>query len=315
MILVTGGCGFIGMHTVRALLDAGQDVVAGYHSTRREPVIWSDAIGSRLHIEEVDVANAHQLNAVVGKHNVDGIIHLAMPGYGKLTAAQDFATNMPGLLNVLEAAREHRMKRVTMMSSSAVYGGLPEGPFVEGASLPMQSTSATEAYKKAWEILGFHFAERAGIDVAAARVPGIYGPLYYSMVNLPSRLCHAAARGTEPNFEGAIGGVPKEDAEMDFLFVKDCARGLSLLQLADNPAHRVYNFGVGHATKLGELRDAILDAEPNAKIRLNSGGGAAQSPQRYLDISRAKADLGFQPAYDINRGVAEYLHWLASHPQ
>jgi UDP-glucose 4-epimerase len=196
-----------------------------------------------------------------------------------------------------------------------VYGGLAEGPFVENALLPMQSTSATEAYKKVWEILGFHFAERAGIDVAAARVPGIYGPLYYSMVNLPSRLCHAAARGAEPDFRGAIGGVPKEDTEMDFLFVKDCAHGLALLQLAENLAHRVYNFGVGHAVKLGELRDAILDVEPNAEIKLESGGGTAQSPQRYLDISRARADLAFEPAYDIKRGVAEYLHWLAGHPQ
>jgi UDP-glucose 4-epimerase len=315
MMLVTGGCGFIGMHTVRALLDAGQAVVAGYHSTRREPEIWSDAIGSRLHVEEVDVANAEQLNAVVREYNVDGIVHLAMPGYGKLSAAQDFATNMPGLLNVLEAAREYRMKRVTMMSSSAVYGGLAEGPFLEDALLPMQSTGATEAYKKAWEILGFHFGERAGIDVAAARVPGIYGPLYYSMVNLPSRLCHAAARGTEPNFQGAIGGVPKEDTEMDFLFVKDCARGLTLLQTAENPAHRVYNFGVGHAVKLGQLRDAILDTDPKAPIRLEPGGDAGKSAERYLDISRARADLGFEPAYDIKRGVAEYLHWLASHPQ
>ena len=315
MILVTGGCGFIGMHTVRALLDAGEGVVAGYHSTRREPEIWSDALGSRLHVEEVDVADTAQLNAVVQKHNVDGIVHLAMPGYGKLTAAQDFATNMPGLLNVLEAAREHSMKRVTLMSSSAVYAGLPEGPFVEDARLPMQSTSPTEAYKKAWEILAFHFADRAGIDVAAARVPGIYGPLYYSMMNLPSRLCHAAARGTEPNFQGAIGGAPKLETEMDFLFVKDCARGLMLLQTADNPAHRVYNFGTGNSVRNRELVEAVLDVEPNAQIKLEPGGGNGQSPRRYLDISRARADLGFEPAYDIKRGVAEFLHWLGSHPQ
>ena len=59
MILVTGGNGFIGMHTTRKLLDAGESVVVGYNNAQREPDFWKDEIGKRVFSERVDTTNAH----------------------------------------------------------------------------------------------------------------------------------------------------------------------------------------------------------------------------------------------------------------
>ena len=61
MILITGGMGFIGMHTVRQLLDAGEDVVIGVHSSRREPDIFKDEIGKRVQIAQLDVTSGFGL--------------------------------------------------------------------------------------------------------------------------------------------------------------------------------------------------------------------------------------------------------------
>lgn len=313
MILVTGANGFIGMHTTRAFLDAGESVVMGYNSARREPEFLKDEIGRRVFPERVNVADRQQVNAAIEKHGVTGIVHLAMPGYGKFDAAGDFATNMPGLLNVLEATREHGLRRLTIMSSSAVYDGVPEGPFREDMRVTMESTNATEAYKKAWEVLAGHYADRSNISIAAARVPGIYGPMYYSMKNIASRLCHAGAQGNAPDFEGAIGGQPKADTEWDFCFVKDCARGLALIHMADSLSHRAYNIGPGRAVTTREMAEAVLEVAPYTPISLERGGNPSQS--RYLDISRSRSELGFEPEYDIQRGVATYVEWLKTHPQ
>lgn len=313
MILVTGANGFIGMHTTKAFVDAGESVVMGYNSARREPEFLEDQIGKRVFPEPVNVADRGQIDAAIQKHGVTGIVHLAMPGYGKFDAAGDYATNMPGLLNVLEATREHGLRRLTIMSSSAVYESVPEGPFQEDVGVSMESHSPTEAYKKAWEILAGHFADRANISIAAARVPGIYGPMYYSMKNVASRLCHAGARGTTPDFEGAIGGVPKADTEWDFCFVNDCARGLVLIHQADSLRHRAYNIGPGRAATTREIAEAVLEVSPDTPISLERGGGPSQS--RYLDISRSRSELGYEPEYDIHRGVATYVGWLAKHDQ
>ena len=105
MIVVTGGVGFIGMHTVRALLDAGEQVVPTSHRAWRIPEFWEAEVGKRVFPEVLDVNNAHDAIELVRKHGVTGIVHLAGPPFAGVTPANDYATNMSGLLNLLEAAR------------------------------------------------------------------------------------------------------------------------------------------------------------------------------------------------------------------
>src|SRR5437879_9734694 len=114
----------------------------------------------------------------------------------------------------------------------------------------MEANNATEAYKKSFEVLGLFYASQTGMDVVSARISGIFGPLYHSMANLPSRLTHAAVKGEEPNFGGGPrgGGVPFEDDAGDLCYVKDCGKGLQLLQMADKLQHRIYNVASGVAT-------------------------------------------------------------------
>ena len=111
MQLITGGMGFIGLHTAKAILDAGEDVVLTMWHTRREPDFIQPYLGNRAQVEVVDVVDKDALIAAGKKHNVDGIVHLAVPGLGALTPAEDFQTNMEGLLNILQVAEELKVKR------------------------------------------------------------------------------------------------------------------------------------------------------------------------------------------------------------
>ena len=314
MILVTGGMGFIGLHVVKSLLDAGQDVVLTWNRTWRVPDFWADEVGKRVLTERVDVSNPYEVMGVAAQHNVESIVHLAAPGIGQSAVTQDYSTNMLGLINVIEAARALSVRRLTYVSSSTLYAGLREGPYKEDAPLPLESRNATEAFKKAGEIMLLHYAERYKLDVVSVRPRAVYGPLYYSMANLPSRLAHAAVKGVEPNYGPA--GIPYAADTGDFTYVKDCAEVTRVVHLADRLQHRTYNVGGGRAFTMQELADAVRSVISDAKIELQPGQNPRGNPRdNYLDLARVKDEFGFTPSYPVEKGMPDYIRWLGSHEQ
>ena len=315
MILITGGMGFIGLHTARSILDAGEDVVITRYAAWREPDFIKDEYGKRVTIERVDVTSAHDVMNVVHKHRVTGIVHLAVPGLAALSPAEDYRVNTAGLMSVLEAARVWQVKRVTLASSIAVYSGLTHGPFHEDDPLPLQSSNPTEAFKKVWEVLAFHYADRTGLDLVSMRIGGIWGPVYHSMANLPSRLCHAAVKGTDPNLAGGRGGAPFAEDAGDLCYVKDCAQGIRLLQMADKLESRIYNIGGGAGVTNGALLEAVKKSVPDTSVTLPPGRSPRFRQDPYMDIGRISRELGYQPKYDVVQGVAEYVAWLRENQQ
>lgn len=79
--------GFIGLHTARAFLDAGEDIVVTRYRTTRRPSFIAEELGKRLFIEEVDMTDGARLLEAAGRHNVTGIVHLAVPALQGLTPA------------------------------------------------------------------------------------------------------------------------------------------------------------------------------------------------------------------------------------
>jgi UDP-glucose 4-epimerase len=308
--LITGGMGFIGLHTARAFLDAGEDVVITHFQTWREPSFIKAEYHKRVQIEKVDVTDRDGLMALGKKYQIDRIAHLAVPGLGALGPVHDLRTNITGLTHVLEAALAWGVRRLTLASSVAVYAGLPEGPFVEDALLPIASGNPTETFKKAWEILALHFAARTGLEIIAMRIGGIWGPLYHSMANLPSRLTHAAVKGIDPALASSRGGVPFAEDSGDMCYVKDCAQGIGLLTLTEKLPHNIYNVGSGRATTNGELLAAVKQAMPTCTLELKAGRSPRWRQDVYMDISRIKADTGYEPRYTVETGVRDYVAWL-----
>jgi len=314
MILITGGMGFIGLHTARRFLDAGENVIITQFQQRREPDFIKDELGKRVFVERLDVTNAHAVLDVVQRHKVTGIVDLVAPALNALSPAEDYHVNMDGLINILEAARLFDVKRVVLGSSIGVYSGVPEGPYREDMFLPVTSSNPTETWKKAWEITGLHYADRTGLDVVSARLSGIYGPLYHTLMNLPSRMCHAASKGVDADFAGARGGVPFGEDQSDFCYVKDCAQGLQRLQMAEKLPTRIYNVAAGVARSNQDVANAVQKVVPNVEIKLQPGRSPRYRPNQYLDITRAHDDVGYAPEYPIERAVEDYIGWLRKNP-
>lgn len=307
-VLITGGMGFTGLHTARALLDAGEDVAITWYQTWREPDFIRDEYNKRVKIERIDVTSPHDMLDAVRKHEVSDICHLAVPGLGALSPAEDFRVNMAGLINVLEAGRLSGVRRISVASSQTVYAGVPEGPFREDVNLPAHSRSSTEAFKKAWEILAIHWGDRTGVEVVILRLGGICGPLYHTLSNLMSRLVHAAVKGTEPDY--GRGGVPFAEDTQDWGYVKNLALAIQLLHTTEKLNHRIYNVGGGRAVTNEEVVDSIHKLIPDAKLPMQDGRGPRWRPNGHMDLARLKEDTGYKARYEIPDAVADYIKWL-----
>ena len=135
MILIVGGMGFIGLNTALRFVEVGEKVVISQHSTHRVPGVLKD----RVVTARMDVTNPYEVFDVVRRHKVESIVNLMAPPARSVSTQADYHLYTAGLQNVLEAARTFGLRRVSLGSSVAVYGGLPSGPFSEDTTLPVRS--------------------------------------------------------------------------------------------------------------------------------------------------------------------------------
>ena len=304
-VLITGGMGFVGLHAARCFLDAGSRVLLTRYRTWRAPdILAAELGGDHLAVEQVDLADGWALLEVVRRYGVRSLLHLAGPPLDTPPAAA-YTAALTGLINVLEAARQQGLERVTVASSIAVYAGAGPGPWREEQPLPAASGNQVGAIKKAVEALALDYGSHTGLDVRVIRLAGIYGPLYHSMANLPSRLCHAAVAGQQPDLRDVRPAA-------DLCYVKDAAAGIQRLHAATRLHYPIYNLGSGRAATTQELVAAVARAAPEAHFELHAEDPPAAG---WMDISRAQRDADYKPGYDLDAGVADYIAWLKGHTE
>lgn len=311
MILVTGGMGFIGLHTAHYLASAGEKVLITRFRRSRNPEFLLPFLDSgQVQVAAMDVSDPFSVLEAMAAHRVTSVLHLAVPELGGVGVGREIDVNVGGIRNVLSAAGALGIERVTMASSVAVYAGSGDGPWTEDAPLPIVSPSATSAFKKAEEILALHYADRSGMDVSCVRIGVVYGPLYHSLSNLPSRLVHAAVRpGTELPPRPSVPGARRDLS--DLLHVHDCAAGLALVHLAES-RRRIYNLGGGRAVPDRDVAAAVARAVPGWVAPEAGSDPLDDSSSRYMDLGTV-AQVGFKPRYSLDEGIADYAEWLRHH--
>ncbi|MBM7785305.1 NAD-dependent epimerase/dehydratase family protein [Tenggerimyces flavus] len=300
MILVTGGLGFIGAHTARALLDLGESCLL---ISRRPSSLPSFLASSGVVVDAVDAGDRSALLALGARHEITGIVHLAS---SQPPEALDFLeANTQLLFNVLAAGLAWGVRRVSLASSIGVYVGVPSLPFGEDVPLPPGTRGGPlGTFKRVSELVSSVVADASSLDVVQLRISTAWGPLvdpaspYFAL----PRLVHAAVRGTP------AGEPPYAEDGTDLCYVKDLARGIALLQVADGLKHRTYNVGSGRVTTNAEVAAALSGAVPGADVPLTPGRKVRRNT--YLDVTRIAEDVGYAPAYDTDRGIADYVAWL-----
>ncbi|MGW3268665.1 NAD-dependent epimerase/dehydratase family protein [Streptomyces sp. NPDC001056] len=309
MILVTGGAGFIGSHTVRALHGAGEECVL---LQRRAPAVPPRLADLPVAMAQGDITDLDSLRAVGRRYAITGIVHLAITLPWETDdgdAAGTAGRALDGFLNIVRVAQEWGVRRVVVAGTIGVYGGVAvDGALGEDLPLPMRHFHAIPTLKKITELLAGQLAAETGIEIVTARISGTWGPgghLPDPFFPAPS-LAHAAARRGAPDLSGLAHQPYAEDA-LDLAYVKDTGRALALLQLAPRLRHMTYNVGSGRATSNAEVIEAITSVEPGFRAELPSRDAA---PPRWLDTTRLREDTGFRPEYDTAAAAADYIAWL-----
>ncbi|MGD8208654.1 MAG: hypothetical protein PVF32_02240, partial [Desulfobacterales bacterium] len=99
------------------------------------------------------------------------------------------------------------------------------------------------------------------------------------------------------------------DQKLDFTYIEDAARGTAMLYQAENPKHSIYNIATGVPTSVGKVAKLAQIYSP-FKVKIKIGPGELMQRAHALDIGRAKEELGFEPRYDIEKGIQKYAAWM-----
>jgi UDP-glucose 4-epimerase len=301
-ILITGGCGFLGQYLATDLVMHGYHVVL--FDVREDRSLLDDHVDTKnCKVVVGDVTNISELTDAIIKEKAKSIIHT--PRLQKddraLRPYHGLRLGLLGTCHVFEAARILKLKRVTYISSGAVYDPklktcTEDSPFF--LDMPMELHACV---KVSCEMIGLKYSQMYGVDFVSARVCGIYGPGGTSPHNMYILVTNAVQ---DKKTEFKKGG----DHRFEFIYVKDAAQGVRRIHTAPQLKHRVYNVGTGQNHSLFEMAAQIKKCIPAADISLGPGLIEDFWVQRNpMDISRAK-ELGYTPEYDLEKGITEYIH-------
>ncbi|HET9456688.1 MAG TPA: NAD(P)-dependent oxidoreductase [Candidatus Limnocylindrales bacterium] len=313
-VLVTGARGAIGSWLIRELarrrvvvvgLDVAGEAVSRFPETATVPVIEGDLRDAAL-IREV-IRDLGQGHAGRPHGRAVRIVHLAA-----LVEAADrdpvaaIEVNALATARLLDAAAEAGVQRVVAMSTKGVMGQLPARylhPTYEPVpvDLPPSPRSVYESTKHLVEIAA-RWHRRHGADVAVVRLATTWGPgksaASHGAYSLHSEVVARAVRGERCRID------LHPDQGHDLIYYADVAAGLADLALSRRPlASPVYHLGSGKITTVGAFAAAVEAAFPG--VRVETGGAFATGRSCLMDVSVARRDAAYEPAWDVPRALAD----------
>jgi dTDP-glucose 4,6-dehydratase len=331
-LLVTGGAGFIGCNFVRlALAEADARVVvldkltyAG--SLENLADVWGHP---RLRFVAGDIADRAEVRSLFADERPGAVVNFAAESHVDRSiddASAFIHTNVVGTFELLEAARHQRSGgdgfRFLHVSTDEVYGSLgPTGAFTEATAYAPNSPYA--ASKAAADHLVRAYRETYGLPALITNCSNNYGPYQYPEKLIPLMVLNAVEGRPLPIY-GDGGNV------RDWLHVEDHCRGVLAALRLGRPGEK-YNLGgrsertnVQIVDRLCEVLDRELPAAANRALAARGAGAygdlksfVADRPghdRRYaIDDSKARRELGWEPRYDFDAGIAATVRWYLDH--
>jgi UDP-glucose 4-epimerase len=310
-VLITGA-GLIGCHAARELVQRG-DQVTLFDLTPREDYV-RQVVQSDVRIVRGDTRELPAVLEAMQQAEAECVIHTAglIGGNAQQVPYRGFQVNIGGTMNVAEAVRLLGVRRLLHASTQGVNdlsapqtAPLTEDFPVGGDNVYSASKVACEQVLKAYQLV-------YGFELALLRFAGVYGYGHYTGGSGIGQGMHALlAAALEGRPAPLGGGIP---ASNEMVYAKDVGRGVALAAHAERLPHHTYNIGSGVVVTPDDIVAALQRVVPGATA--SRSGPARPDRHRRLqpfDLSRARADLGYEPQYELDAGLRDFIAELQRH--
>jgi len=311
-LVLVGGAGLIGSHTVDQLLktDVGEIVIYDDFSRGSQENIAEALKDPRVSVFEIG-GNILQRDILAKAfEGADGVFHFAALW---LLQCHDFPrsafdVNIGGTFNVLEACLEKGVKRLVYSSSASVYGDAVEEPMTEDH--PFNNKNFYGATKIAGEAMCTAIHHRYGLPIVGLRYMNVYGPrqdYHGAYIAVIMRMLDAIDKGEPPTIFG------DGSEAFDFVAASDCGVANVKAMEADVPLG-YYNVGTGVRTSLKELAEMLLELTgSDLEIQYKERSQATLVKNRIGSPVKAEKEIGFKAQVDLREGLKALIDWRKNH--
>lgn len=330
-ILVTGGAGYIGSHTLIELINNNFNVVVvdNLVNSSRESLRRVEQItGHEIPFVEADVRDQSVLDDIFTTYSIDSVIHFAgLKAVGESVAKplEYYDNNLVSTLALLEAMRKHSVKQLVFSSSATVYGSPSELPLRETSTVGVGLTNPYGKTKYMIEqIIQDYCAADPAFEATILRYFNPIGAHESGQIGedpngIPNNLLPYVAQVAVGKLQsvGVFGDnydTPDGTGVRDYIHVVDLARGhVAALQHMKAGAN-VYNLGTGSGTSVLEIIKAFSKAcgrDLPYEIKPRRAGDIAAC---YADCSKAERELGWRAELSIEQACADSWRWQSQNP-
>ena len=311
-LLVIGGAGLIGSHTVDALLreDVGEVIVYDNFVRGRMENLVDARQDPRFKVYDIggDILQTDILEAAM--QGVDGVFHLAALWLLQCHEypRSAFDVNVRGTFNIMEACAKAGVQRLVYSSSASVYGDAVSEPMTEDH--PFNNKNFYGATKICGEAMLRAFHHRYGLDYVGLRYMNVYGPrqdYQGAYIAVIMKMLDAIDRGDRPTILG------DGSEAFDFVAVEDCAQA-NVCAMKASSTDAFYNVGTGTRTSLKQLAELLLELTGCTKpINYAPRSQATLVRNRIGCPNKASQEIGYIAAIKLREGLQRLIDWRASH--
>ena len=331
-ILVTGGAGYIGSHTVVELLDAGYEVVVvdNLSNSSKESLKRVEEItGKSVDFYENDIADMDAMDKIFSENDIDAVIHFAglkAVGESVEKPLEYYKNNISGTLNMCEVMRSHNVKNIIFSSSATVYGdpetvpitedcpkGVCTNPYGWTKSMLEQILMDINVSDPEWHVILLRYFNPIG-----AHKSGRIGEDPNGIPNNLMPYITKVATGQLEKLNVWGNDYPTEDGTgvRDYIHVVDLAKGhvKALEKIVENPGVKIYNLGTGKGYSVLEVVENFKEASGVDVPYVIGPRRPGDIAECYADASLAKAELGWEAEFGIKEMCQDSWNWQKNNP-